>query len=206
MGKSIRPLVAILPALQWSDNQRLLKVRSALVHTSEWAFDAASLDDSVYVLAPSEDGLLEQWLRFDYPDLGIELDTLPVVVSRVPVSRFGLGISLGSLGNMGGRGRRGRPWSWWGGVDVWMTRSLRTEAQVSRVNLSAPPTTAQVLGASRVDWDPVHWMDWTVHAGASVKGPGEHWHWMVQGDFAGGGSPRWSLIAGLQYRWGGGQR
>ena len=187
-------------AMEWRGAGPFVRLGFEAKRWTEQAYSTDALNDSIYSLGADGMGGLEQRIRFTYPDLGIELDTLSLPLSAVPVQALGVAVSLGGARDVGRRSRRlGSRW-WMGARGEWV-RSARTEREVNRIPEGALPSPASVLGADRNDWESTQYWAVGLHAGWAVPLGRKGWECVVVGDWSGGSAPRWAASVGLQKRW-----
>lgn len=201
MGRGPTACGALSVAMEWQGQGPFVRLGLEAKRWTEQAYTASALNDSLFGLGADGLGGLEQRIRFTYPDLGIELDTLPLPVSAVPVQALGIAVSLGGELGGGSRFRRSGP-RWWVGARGEWVRSARTEQQINRVPEGALPSPAAVLGAGRNDWEPTQYWAVGLHGGLGVPLGSNGWECLLTGDWAGGSAPRWAASIGLQKRWG----
>lgn len=197
LGKGARPLPTLRAAMEWRNGPSFFRLQGAVDLSTDWAFDATALDDSIYGLAADGAGGLEQWISRTY-ELGIELDTLPLPVAQYTVTSGMLGFNFG--GSRSKRAFQGGDFRWWAGFHYRMTRSSRGASDVNRVASSGLPSAADVTGNARQDWDPAQHGALGIQAGASGRLGHPNWHWLLVGQWTAGSQSRWAMTAGLGYR------
>lgn len=200
-GRSPAACGALFVAMEWQGQGPFVRVGFEAKRWTEQAYAAGALNDSIYSLGSDGMGGLEQRIRFTYPDLGIELDTLPLPVSIVPVQSLGIAVSLGGTPDAVRRSRRPGP-RWWVGAKGEWVRSARTEQQINRVSEGALPAPSTALGAERNDWEPTKYWSVGLRGGLAVPMGRKGWECLLMGDWSGGSAPRWGASVGLQKRWG----
>jgi hypothetical protein len=201
MGRGSDACGALSVAMEWRGQGPFLRLGFEAKRWTEQAYAASALNDSIYGLGADGVGGLEQRIRFTYPDLGIELDTLPMPVSAIPVQSLGFALSLGGTSDAHRRSRRPGP-RWWLGAKGQWVRSARTEQQINRVPEGALPSPANVLGTDRNDWESTQYWAVGLHGGLAVPVGRRGWECLLIGDWSGGSAPRWAASVGLQKRWG----
>lgn len=179
-GRPIRPLGLLDMAWTWSRDGRHLRLGVSGGMREWWTYDVTDLDDSLYAVSASVDGGLEQWTQRTY-DLGIELDTLPLPVSRrlARVAR----ISLERGGQFGGP-RQGR-WRWWGGFHLEGVRVARSPNEAERLPASGKPEAASVVGPDRTDWVDFNTIGWGIQLGVE-RALENRWSWAVRSGWTAG--------------------
>ena len=133
VGRSIRPTFAVEAAWIWRRDDRSLRLGLRGGVREVWSYDVQDLDDSLYAVASNGAGELEQWIQRTY-ELGIELDTIALPVSRNLVQEFQLSLDRG--GQLGHRTKSGR---WWAGVHVGIAMLNRAVTEVERLPVNGRP-------------------------------------------------------------------
>lgn len=199
VNKGARPSLDVHAGLEWSTKRRFLRCEASVSVWDNMSFDAAVLNDSLYKLESSGPGELQQLIRFTYPDLGLELDTLPIPVFSHRVQSASIGLGFGGL--IGKRHARNQPCRWWGSVmGSWM-QSKRGGSEVNRVILGSLPSPSNVQSDERNDWEPTDLWSLGMRLGASVPLGRKGWEGLFLGCWSGGLAPRWVLSLGVQKRW-----
>jgi hypothetical protein len=199
MGRGVRPGLLVGPALEWKGEYRFLRVEAEIGRSTEWTFDAAALEDTLFGVAPDGTGGLEQWVYTTY-DIGIEIDTLPLPAMLRRRSLGSLGASLGGFWGGAGLGRTQQQGKWWAGFKGTWIASRREATEVNRMAANGVPSSAAIVGEARNDWEPREYFSWGLAAGASGPWGRGGWSWVVKGQWAAGPMPRWAVQAGLQLR------
>jgi len=200
IGKGDRLSISVPWAAEWEQGARLVRLELGLETHCDWAYDATFLDDSLYQIAPDENGGLEQWVAIDVGDLGIELDTLPLPTLLYASKSATLALCTGGVLNQG-RTNKGLIHRWWMGFHGRWTWDNRTEREVNRLPDAMLPSPAQTTGSDRNDWEENRHFTWGLQAGASRRIRKTPVEWMMSGQFVAGPRPRWSVMLGVQYRW-----
>ena len=194
-GRSIRPTVAVEAAWIWRQDDRSLRLGLRGGVREVWTYDVQDLDDSLYAVAGNGAGKLEQWIQRTY-ELGIELDTIALPVSRNLAREFQLSLDRG--GRLGRRVKSGR---WWAGVHVGIAMLDRAATKVERLPVNGRPEPASVVGEARLDWIDSMTLGAGLHVGMStVLSPGWTCGWRA-GWTAGQRSGMWGAVR-LGRRWG----
>lgn len=166
-GRSIRPMFAAEAAWIWRQDDRSLRLGLRGGVREVWTYDVQDLDDSLYAVAGNGAGELEQWIQRTY-ELGIELDTIALPVSRNLAREFQLSLDRG--GRLGRRTKSGR---WWAGVHVGIAMLDRAATEVERLPVNGRPEPASVVGEARLDWIDSMTLGAGLHVGMStVLSPG----------------------------------
>ena len=189
-GRPIRPLGMLEMSWTWSQDGRLLRLGLAGGAREWWTYDVTNLDDSLYAVSASVDGGLEQWTQRTY-DLGIELDTIPLPVTR----RLGslARISLERGGEFGGP--RQNPWRWWAGLHLEGMRVARQSREAERLPLSGTPQGESVVGPDRADWVALNTLGWGIQLGVEHAFD-SRWSWAFRSGWtAGARSGAWAAMA-----------
>ena len=161
-GRSIRPTVAIEAAWIWRQDDRSLRLGLRGGIREVWTYDVQDLDDSLYAVAGNGAGELEQWIQRTY-ELGIELDTIALPVSRNLAQELQLSLDRG--GRLGRRAKAGR---WWAGVHVGIAMLDRAVTEVERLPVNGRPEPASVMGEARLDWVDTMTLGAGLHVGMST--------------------------------------
>ena len=194
-GRSIRPTVAVEAAWIWRQDDRSLRLGLRGGVREVWTYDVQDLDDSLYAVAGNGAGKLEQWIQRTY-ELGIELDTIALPVSRNLAREFQLSLDRG--GRLGRRTKSGR---WWAGAHVGIAMLDRAATEVERLPVNGRPEPASVVGEARLDWIDSMTLGAGLHVGMStVLSPGWTCGWRA-GWTAGQRSGMWGAVR-LGRRWG----
>lgn len=201
IGQGSRWSLHVPMAAEWQDGKRLVRVELGAEHYRDWAYDSALLDDSLFQLAPDENGGVEQWVAVNVGDLGIELDTLPLPTFLYAASSATLAVCLGSTAHGGRPSDRNAHHRWWVGVHGRWAWDQRTERHVNRIPEGMMPSPSRTEGAERNDWEANRHFVWGLQAGMSRGIRRTPLEWMVSGQLVAGPRPRWSCIFGMQYRW-----
>lgn len=146
-GRGLRPSVGIQGQWLWSGPRMSWRLGLELGAWSDVHYDTRQLEDSLYALEPDDQGGIRQLTRQTY-DLGIELDTVPLVLDQAGV--WTSAITLEWRKSKRGRGRS--KWSMWGGVWARVIQSPRGETAAERVPESGWPDPRTTLGDQRGDW------------------------------------------------------
>ena len=187
-GRSIRPTVAVEAAWIWRQDDRSLRLGLRGGVREVWTYDVQDLDDSLYAVAGNGAGELEQWIQRTY-ELGIELDTIALPVSRNLAQEFQLSLDRG--GRLGHRSKSGR---WWAGVHVGIAMLNRAVTEVERLPVNGRPEPASVVGEVRLDWIDSMTLGAGLHAGMSTAlGSGWTCGWRA-GWTAGQRSGMWGAV------------
>ncbi|MDB4676429.1 hypothetical protein OAH93_02175 [Flavobacteriales bacterium] len=198
--KGARPSATVLAALEWSAERMFFRCEGAFSAWNAWSYDASFLNDSLYKLESDGEGGLQQLIRFTYPDLGIELDTLSLPVSLHAVQSLSLGIGAGGV--MGKKqGGRKAPRRWWCSITGSRLQSRRGINQVNRVLDSTLPSPAGTLDENRNDWEPAKMWSMGLRVGASFPWGRQGWEGLVIGQWSGGPAPLSRISFGIQKRW-----
>ena len=200
IGKGTRPAATMHAGLEWSAKRRFFRCDAAFSAWNSWSYDAAFLNDSLYQLQADGQGGLEQLIRFTYPDLGLELDTLSLPTSTYAMQSVSFGLAFGGEIGKGSTGRK-LPCRWWLGATGRMTQSNRENSAINRVGESALPSPSNVLGEARNDWEPTELWSMGIKLGASVPFGRQGWEGTVNGFYSGGVAPLLGLNMGVQKRW-----
>lgn len=171
-GRPIRPGSYAELAWTWTHDARRVRVGLSGGGREVWTYNTEALDDSLYAVAGSQAGGLEQWIQRTY-DLGIELDTLPLPVNRRVVQEARFTLDRGGL--MG----RDNTWSWWAGVHLNLTRLVRAPSEAERLPVSGRPDGDQVLGPDRSDWVSEVTTGWGMQVGMENK-LNREWSWAMR--------------------------
>ena len=187
-GRSIRPTFAVEAAWIWRQDDRSLRLGLRGGVREVWSYDVQDLDDSLYAVASNGSGELEQWIQRTY-ELGIELDTIALPVSRNLAQEFQLSLDRG--GRLGHRTKSGR---WWAGVHVGIAMLNRAVTEVERLPVNGRPEPASVVGEARLDWVDSMTLGAGLHAGMSTAlGSGWTCGWRA-GWTAGQRSGMWGAV------------
>jgi len=161
-GRSVRPAVAVEAAWIWRQDNRSLRLGLRGGVREVWTYDVQDLDDSLYAIAGNGEAGLEQWIQRTY-ELGIELDTITLPVSRHLAQELQLSLDRG--GRLGHRGKAGR---WWAGVHVGITMLDRAVTEAERLPGNGRPEPASVVGEARLDWIDTMTLGAGLHIGMST--------------------------------------
>lgn len=187
-GRSIRPTVAVEAAWIWRQDDRSLRLGLRGGVREVWSYDVQDLDDSLYAVASNGAGELEQWIQRTY-ELGIELDTIALPVSRNLAQELQLSLDRG--GRLGHRAKSGR---WWAGVQVGIAMLNRAVTEVERLPVNGRPEPDSVVGEARLDWVDSMTLGAGLHAGMSTAlGSGWTCGWRA-GWTAGQRSGMWGAV------------
>jgi hypothetical protein len=161
-GRSVRPAVAVEAAWIWRQDNRSLRLGLRGGVREVWTYDVQDLDDSLYAIAGNGEAGLEQWIQWTY-ELGIELDTIALPVSRNRAREIQLNLDRG--GRLGNRTKSGM---WWAGVHMGIAMLDRSDTEVERLPLNGRPEPASVAGEDRPDWIDAVTLGVGVHLGMST--------------------------------------
>ena len=187
-GRSVRPTVAAEAAWIWRQDGRSLRLGLRGGIREVWTYDVQDLDDSLYAIAGNGGGELEQWIQRTY-ELGIELDTIVLPVSRNLAREFQLSVERG-----GRLGRRAKAGTWWAGVHVGIAMLDRAVTEVERLSVNGRPEPASMVGEARLDWIDAMTLGAGLHVGMSTAlGSGWTCGWHA-GWTAGLRSGRWGAV------------
>ena len=173
-GRPVRPSSHIELVSTWTQDDKHLRLGFSGGLREAWTYNVTELDDSLYAVAGSQGGGLEQWIQRTY-DLGIELDTVPLPFNRRLAQEARIMLDRG--GSMG-QGR-GADWSWWAGLHLNLIRLVRSPAEAERLPLLGRPDDEQVLGPDRSDWISEVTMGWGLQLGVENNLTRE-WSWAMR--------------------------
>jgi hypothetical protein len=200
IGKPTRPAATIRAGLEWGTERRFVRSDAAITFSNNWSYDALFLNDSVYKVQADGQGGMEQLIRFTYPDLGVEFDTLSLPTSLHAVQSLSIGLVFGGSIGKSPAGRKS-PSRWWLGVSGSRTQSKRQGSEVNRVVNSMLPSPSNVLAEARNDWESTELWSLGIRWGASVPMGRQGWEGTVNGSWFGGLAPRLGISCGVQKRW-----
>lgn len=188
-------------AAEWQVDSRLIRMELGLENYRDWAYDSAVLDDQLFQLAPDDNGGVEQWVAVNVGELGIELDTLPLPTFTYSTSSAMMAVSLGSAGRRRSYAGSVAPLHWWAGFHGRWIWDNRADSHVNRIPDNMLPSSAQVTGPARNDWEANQSFIWGLQFGMSKGIRKSPWEWMASGQLVAGPLPRFSCMLGVQYRW-----
>lgn len=200
IGKPMRPLATIRAGLEWGTERRFLRSDASFGVSNNWSFDTSFLNDSIYGIQTDGQGGMEQLIRFTYPDLGVEFDTLSLPTSLHAVQMLSLGLVFGGFIGKSPVGRS-LPSRWWLGISGSRMRSKRQGWEVNRLVNTMLPSPSNVLAEARNDWESTELWSLGVQWGASVPIGRLGWEGTVNGCWFGGTAPRLGISFGVQKRW-----
>ena len=200
LNRSLRPELVLSPSLEWHAEHSFVRLECGLDLHQDLSYDARMLDDSLYALVADGAGGLEQWVRYTY-DLGIELDTLEVPISRYTQQSATFAVSLGSNSLSKGGNRSSSALQWWAGFHFRLGWNGRKEMDINRIPVELPAP-ASSSGTDRNDWEPATVSGLGLQCGLSLPMRIKEWSWILNGAWTSGLVSRWALTAGIQRRWG----